>query len=101
MGIRTVAPSGILIGKFCKQKCLLIICNTVPIKFTGWATSSMSWLTGNFTAQRPDVILPLFTRVSVLPIKFTPVGTSTVPEIQCQLSTKKGDDFSPPSISCL
>jgi hypothetical protein len=50
-----------------------IICNTLPIKFTGWATSSMSWLTGNFTAQRPDVILPLFTRVSVLPTKFTPV----------------------------
>jgi hypothetical protein len=45
----------------------------LPIKFTGWATSSMSWLTGNFTAQRPDVILPLFTRVSVLPTKITPV----------------------------
>jgi hypothetical protein len=41
-------------------------------------------------AQRPDVILPLFTRVSVLPIKFTPVGTSTVPEIQRQQRTKKG-----------
>jgi len=97
MGIRTVAPSGILIGKFCKQKCLLIICNTVPIKFTELRTAAHAGL----PAQRPDVILPLFTRVSVLPIKFTPVGTSTVPEIQCQLSTKKGDDFSPPSISCL
>lgn len=74
MGIRTVAPSGILIGKFCKQKCLLIICNTVPIKFTELRTAARAGL----PAQHPDVILPLFTRVSVLPIKFTPVGTSTV-----------------------
>jgi hypothetical protein len=74
-----------------------IICNTVPIKIMGCGPAAVAGL----PAQRPDVILPLFTRVSVLPIKFTPVGTSTVPEIQRQLSTKKGDDFSPPSISCL
>jgi hypothetical protein len=70
MGIRTVAPSGILIGKFCKQKCLLIICNTVPIKFTELRTAARAGL----PAQRPDIPFPLFTRVSVLPIKITPVG---------------------------
>jgi hypothetical protein len=50
-----------------------IICNTVPIKFTSSATSNIYVFTSNFTALRPDVILPLSTRVSVLPTKFTPV----------------------------
>jgi len=66
-----------LIGKFCKQKCLLLSVSSVPIKFTSCGPAAVTGKNAAVAvkpAQRPDVTFPLFARVPVLPTKFHPDG---------------------------